>query len=78
MIEISDKQTGRSLGTLSDEQFQFLSDQLEEESAADDDYYLNRTTVDLLEEQGADPALVALLRTALGAGEETEIRWRRT
>lgn len=78
MIEILDKQTGRSLGTLSDEQFQFLSDQLEEESATDDDYYLNRTTVDLLEEQGADPALVSLLRTALGTAEETDIRWRRT
>lgn len=78
MIEILDKQTGRSLGTLSDEQFQFLSDQLEEESATDDDYYLNRTTVDLLEEQGADPALVSLLRTALGTGEETDIRWQRT
>jgi hypothetical protein len=78
MIEILDKKTGRSLGTLSDEQFQFLSDQLEEESATDDDYYLNRTTVDLLEEQGADPALVSLLRTALGTAEETDIRWRRT
>jgi hypothetical protein len=77
MIEILDKQTGRSLGTLSEEQFQALTDQLEEESATDDDYYLNRTTVDILEEQGADPGLVALLRTALGGAEETEIRWRR-
>lgn len=78
MIEILDKQTGRPLGTLSDEQFQFLTDQLEEESAADDDYYLNRATVDILEEQGADPALVSVLRSALGPAEETEIRWRRT
>lgn len=78
MIEILDKQTGRSLGTLTDDQFQFLTDQLEEESTTDDDYYLNRTTVDLLEEQGADPALVSLLRTALGTGEETEIRWQRS
>jgi hypothetical protein len=78
MIEILDKQTGRPLGTLSDEQFQFLTDQLEEESATDDDYYLNRATVDILEEQGADPALVSVLRSALGQAEETEIRWRRT
>lgn len=77
MIEILDKQTGRSLGTLSEEQFQVLTDQLEEESAKDDDYYLNRTTVDILEEQGADSGLVALLRAALGGAEETEIRWRR-
>lgn len=78
MIEILDKQTGRSLGNLSEEQFQALTDQLEEESAEDDDYYLNRTTVDILEEEGADPGLVALLRAALGGAEETEIRWRRT
>lgn len=78
MIEILDKQTGRSLGTLSEEQFQFLSDQLEEESATDDDYYLNRTTVDTLEEQGADAGLVAVLRAALGGAGEAEIRWRRT
>ena len=78
MIEILDKQTGRSVGSLSEEQFQFLVDQLEEESATDDDYYLNRATVDILEEQGADPALVAVLRTALGSAEETEIRWQRS
>jgi len=77
MIEILDKQTGRSIGTLSEEQFQLLADQLEEESASDDDYYLNRATVDILEEQGTDPHLVAVLRSALGAGDETEIRWRR-
>jgi hypothetical protein len=77
MIEIMDKQTGRSLGTLSEEQFKFLSDQLEEESATDDDYYLNRATVDILEEQGADAGLVGLLRSALGGAEEAEIRWRR-
>ena len=77
MIEILDKQTGRSLGTLSEEQFQLLADQLEEESATDDDYYLNRATVDILEEQGTDPHLVAVLRAALGTAEEAEIRWRR-
>lgn len=78
MIEIMDKQTGRPIGTLSEEQFQFLSGQLEEESRTDDDYYLNRATVDILEEQGADPGLLAVLRTALGPADETEIRWRRT
>ena len=78
MIEILDKQTDRSLGTLSEEQFQLLADQLEEESATDDDYYLNCATVYMLEEQGTDPHLLAVLRTALGTAEETEIRWRRT
>lgn len=78
MIQIFDKQTGQSVGTLTDEQFQFLADNLEEESREDDDYYVNRATVDILMEQGASPELVAVLRTALGSQEETEIRWQRS
>ena len=48
MVKISEKQSGTPLGTLDDLQFQFLADHLEEESRQDDDYYLNRTTVDFL------------------------------
>lgn len=77
MIQIFDKQTGQAVGSLTDEQFQFLADNLEEESRQDDDYYLNRATVDILAEQGAPAELVTLLRTALGSQEETEIRWQR-
>lgn len=78
MIQIFDKQTGQSVGTLTDEQFQFLADNLEEESREDDDYYVNRATVDILAEQGAPAELVAVLRSALGSQEETEIRWQRS
>lgn len=78
MIQIFDKQTGQSVGSLTDEQFQFLADNLEEESRQDDDYYVNRATVDILEEQGASPELVSVLRSALGSQEETEIRWQRS
>jgi processive 1,2-diacylglycerol beta-glucosyltransferase len=78
MVQLFDKQTGAPVGALTDEQFQFLVDQLEEESPEDDDYYLNRTTVDLLESQGADPALIAVLRKALGNQEEMDIRWTRS
>ncbi|HEX6903503.1 MAG TPA: galactosyldiacylglycerol synthase [Thermoanaerobaculia bacterium] len=78
MVEIFDNQTGALLGTLTDDQFQFLADHLEEESDEDQDYYLNRTTVDTLEGEGADPELIALLRRALGNGDEAEIRWSRS
>jgi hypothetical protein len=78
MIKISDKQSGTPLGTLDDLQFQFLADHLEEESLQDDDYYLNRTTVDFLADAGADPALLEILRRALGDREEAEIRWERS
>lgn len=78
MVQLFDKQNGSSLGSITDEQFQFLVDRLEEESSEDDDYYLNASTVTYLEEEGADPALVDVLRKALGDREEAEIRWQRS
>lgn len=77
MIQIHDKDTGARIGTLTEEQLQFLIDQLEEESGEDQDYYINETTVDLFEENGADKALIALLREALNGRTEMEIRWSR-
>ncbi len=76
-VELFDAQSGRSIGSVTDEQFQALVDALEEESPTDRDYYIGVDTVDMLEQDGADPAVVSLLRTALGGREGTEIRWRR-
>jgi hypothetical protein len=53
-------------------------DHLEEESAEDTDFYINQATVDMLEQDGADAALVKLLRTALGGREDMDIRWARS
>lgn len=77
MIQIHDKDSGARIGTLTEEQLQFLIDQLEEESGEDQDYYINETTVELFEENGADKALIALLREALNGRTEMEIRWSR-
>ena len=77
MIELFDNDTGASIGAISEAQLQFLVDQLEEESADDTDYYVNQATLEMFEERGGDPALVGLLRTALGAREDMEIRWER-
>lgn len=78
MVQLFDKQTDAPLGSITDDQLQFMMDRLEEESPRDDDYYLNRTTVDFLESEGADPAFIETLRRALGDREETEIRWTRS
>jgi len=78
MVELYDKETGAALGAISQEQFQFLVDQLEEESLEDRDYYISRPTLDMLQERGIDPDLLALLRQALGNREGTEIQWRRS
>ena len=77
MIELRDKETGRTLGSIKETQLQFLVDQLEEESDTDTDYYLNRTTLDMLARQAIQPDLLTLLREALGDREEMEIEWSR-
>lgn len=77
MIELKDKQTGRALARITDQQLQFLVEQLEEESANDTDYYLNAATLDMFAQNGADPALLNILRDALGEREDMEIQWVR-
>jgi len=78
MIQLRDKDSGELLDTITDAQLQFMIDQLEEESRDDRDYYINEATLEMFEEEGADPELIAILRKALGAREEMEIRWART
>ena len=78
MIQIHDKDTGTWIGTLTEDNLQFLIDQLEEESGEDQDYYINETTLDIFEEEGADKDLVTLLRSALNGRTEMEIRWSRS
>jgi processive 1,2-diacylglycerol beta-glucosyltransferase len=77
MIELHDAERGTRLGTISDEQLQFLIDALEEESSTDKDYYISADTIAMLEEDGADRQLVSLLRGALGSREGVDIRWSR-
>jgi processive 1,2-diacylglycerol beta-glucosyltransferase len=77
MIELRDKETGAVIGQITEEQFRFLADELEEESETDTDYYINVATIEMFEEDGADPTLVKLLRDAIGSREEMEIQWSR-
>jgi len=76
MIQLHDKDTGAWIGTISEDNLQFLVDRLEEESGDDQDYYINEATLDVFEEGGADKALVYLLRGALNG--RTEVRWPRS
>jgi len=78
MIQLHDKDTGAWIGTISEDNLQFLVDQLEEESGDDQDYYINEATLDVFEEGGADKALVSLLRGALNGRTEMEVRWSRS
>jgi hypothetical protein len=75
MIKLYDNETGAVLGELTDEQLDFLIDNLEEESEKDTDYYINPTTLEMLEQNGADKELLQILRNGMGDRKEFEIRW---
>ena len=77
MIKVYENETGILIGTIDEEQLQFLIDNLEETSTADQDYYLDEGMLDILEEVGADDSLMDLLRGALGDRSDFEIRWER-
>lgn len=77
MIKLLNKTTGVQIGVLTEEQLHYLVDELEEESSDDQDYWLNRAQLEIFAQDGADPALLQLLETALGDGEELEIYWER-
>ena len=77
MINLREKGTDKPLGQISEEQVQYLIDHLEEEWLEDQDYAITPLLLQVFEEQGADPALVSLLRDALGSRAEMEIVWSR-
>ena len=78
MVNLYNKDTGVLIGEISDTQLRFLVTELVEESLGDRDYYLSEPTIDMLAADGADPALIVLLRQALDDHGEVDIIWRRT
>jgi len=67
--------TGNDIGTITDKQLAFLVEQLEEEHDDDKDYFIDRDTLELLSDNGADPDLLAMLEKAMGEDEEMDIAW---
>jgi processive 1,2-diacylglycerol beta-glucosyltransferase len=78
VVYLHDTGTGEQVGVITDDQFQFLVDELEEESLDDQDYYIDLRTLDMFEQHGAEPALLDVLRRALGSRESIEIGWLRS
>jgi hypothetical protein len=67
--------TGDAIGTVSDDHLKFLVEQLEEEHGDDKDYFIDRDTVELLSDNGADPELLAILEKGLAGDDEMDISW---
>ena len=74
-IRIIDKHSGAHLGEVGDEDLQLMVDQFEEESSRDQDYFIDQTTIGILEEAGASQRLLSLLREVVGTSDGVDIRW---
>jgi hypothetical protein len=75
MITLSLKDSGELLGEIDEADLQLLIDQLEEEDEGDTDYYVTSMTIEMLEQNGASPRLVGLLKRAAGDSEGVDIVW---
>lgn len=77
MIDLYNASTNELIGSMTEADLQVLVDRLEEESSKDQDYYLDKATIDVLADGRATNHLVALLRKALGSSDGVDIRWER-
>ncbi|MCA9675586.1 MAG: galactosyldiacylglycerol synthase [Kofleriaceae bacterium] len=66
---------GDTIGQITDDQLKFLVDQLEEEHDLDQDYYIDRDTLELLSDNGGDPELLAMIEKALGDDDQIDLAW---
>jgi hypothetical protein len=59
-----------AVGTITEQQLDFLMDNLDEEFEEEEEYFLDADTIDYLKEQGADSDLVEILEKALAGTED--------
>lgn len=77
MIDLYSNETNQLLGSITEAELKTLVDSMEEESASDQDYYIDQATIDLIADASATEHLLQLLRTALGQAEGVDVRWSR-
>jgi len=77
MIDLYVKGSEKKLGSITEADLKILVDGLEEESADDQDYFIDLATIDVLADGRATEHLVRLLREAVGNDPGIEIRWER-
>ncbi len=77
MIDVYRNDTDELIGSITDADLQVLVDGLEEETADDQDYWIDKATIDVLGDGRATEHLLGILRKALGSSDGVEIRWER-
>lgn len=77
MIDIYNCETDELIGQITEADLQVLIDHLEEESSDDQDYFIDKATIDVIGDGQATEHLLGVLRKALGTAESVDIRWER-
>ena len=77
MIDLYNATANQRLGSITESDLKVLVDALEEEGLYDQDYYIDRATIDVIADGRATEHLVGLLRKALAAGDGVDVRWQR-
>ncbi len=77
MIVLKLKDTGAEVGRVTEDDFRFLVEQLEEESDEDTDYFIDLATVEMLDKRGGSLGLMDVLERAVGTSQGVEISWNR-
>jgi len=78
MVYLYNQTTDELLGEISEDELQFLIDQMEEESTKDKDYSITRMEIAYFSQNGATPHLINLLTQGLGEQQEVIILWSRS
>ena len=77
MIDLYNATTNHFLGSITEADLKVLVDALEEEGLHDQDYFIDRATIDVIADGRATEHLVGLLRAALASSDGVDIRWQR-
>jgi len=75
MIEIFNKDTGERIGQLTESQFDFLMDNIENEYLENVTYEIDRQVMDLLKSRGADFKILGILDDALKGKKKITIAY---
>ena len=75
MYRLMDIEHDNEIGIITEDQVQFLIDNLEEEGVEDQDYYIDPEALNFLAENGCDEELLTMLTEALEGRVNIDVRY---
>ncbi len=75
MFRLTDIENDQDIGVITEDQLQFLIDNLEEEGLEEQDYYIDEDTLSFLAANDCDAELLAMLTEALEGRISIDIRY---